>query len=160
MNERLNTLAGRIRCELGELQAVAERTRRIWAHAATDPDDFRVDATAINLHGFYSGVERVFELIADRLDGGTPSGPNWRRELLIQMASEIGSVRQPVVSPELFGRLDQLRGFRHVVRNAYTYVLDPRQIQLLMDDLPGTVHRLMQELEQFAQVLEDMARPE
>lgn len=160
MNETMATLAGRIRRELQELQGVTGRTQRIWAHAALDPDDFRVDATAINLHGLYSGVERVFELIADRVDGSVPSGSNWHRELLIQMASEVPGIRQPVISSDLFAHLDRLRGFRHVVLNVYTYVLDPRQIQLLLDDLPVTMTAFTRELEQFAQSAEEVSRAE
>jgi len=153
----METLAGRIRRELDELGVVAERTSRIWNSIPLDPDDFRVDAVAINLHGLYSGVERVFEQIADRVDGSMPLGSNWHRELLVQMASEIPGTRPPVISSDLFLRLDSLRGFRHVVRNVYTYVLDRRQVQVLIDDMPSTLTMLRGELESFAELLEVLA---
>ena len=40
-----------------------------------DPDDLYVDAAALNVHGFYAGLERISTLIAERLDGSLPSGP-------------------------------------------------------------------------------------
>ncbi|WP_416672242.1 ribonuclease toxin HepT-like protein [Egbenema bharatensis] len=44
----------------------------------------------------------------------------------------IPSVRPAVLSFETRDRLDRYRGFRHVVRNVYTFNLDPEQIGLLI----------------------------
>jgi len=41
-----------------------------------------LDSAALNLHGFYSGLERLFELIARHVDGAIPSGETWHRDLL------------------------------------------------------------------------------
>lgn len=50
-------------------------------------DDYYLDSVALNLHGFYSGLERVFEKVASTIDGSVPSAANWHRELLNQMAT-------------------------------------------------------------------------
>ncbi len=70
MNGAYRTIAGRIRSELQELARVVERTGRIWQQATTSTDDYYVDATALNLHGVYAGLERLFEIIADGVDQG------------------------------------------------------------------------------------------
>lgn len=36
-------------------------------------DDHYLDGVALNLHGFYSGLERIFELVATRVDNTKPS---------------------------------------------------------------------------------------
>ncbi|MFZ1240058.1 MAG: hypothetical protein WAV74_17430 [Anaerolineae bacterium] len=157
MNGIYRTIAGRIRAESQELARVVERTDRIWQQALTSSDDYYVDATALNLHGFYAGLERLLEIIADGVDQAKPGGAHWHDELLRQMAAEIPGVRPPVLSQETRERLDRYRGFRHVVRNAYTYNLDPEQIGVLVKQLAPTMARVAQELTAFADFLEQVA---
>ncbi|MBK6429969.1 hypothetical protein [Candidatus Amarolinea dominans] len=157
MNGIYRTIAGRIRAESQELARVVERTDRIWQQALTSSDDYYVDATALNLHGFYAGLERLLEIIADGVDQAKPGGAHWHDELLRQMAAEIPGVRPPVLSQETRERLDRYRGFRHVVRNVYTYNLDPEQIGVLVKQLAPTMARVAHELTAFAEFLEQVA---
>lgn len=150
-------IAGRIRTELQELTRVVGRATRIWQQAMVSTDDYYVDATALNLHGFYAGIERLLEIIADGIDQAKPSGPYWHQELLRQMAAEIPGVRPPVLSLETRDRLDRYRGFRHVVRNVYTFNFDAEQINVLVKQLPPTMERVSRELLGFADFLEQLA---
>lgn len=149
-------IAGRIRTELPELAQVVERATRIWQRAVVSTDDYYVDAAALNLHGFYAGIERLLEIIADGIDQTKPSGPHWHEELLRQMAAEIPGVRPPVLSSQARDRLDRYRGFRHVVRNVYTFNLDAEQIEVLIRQLPPTMEQVSQELLVFADFLEQL----
>ena len=56
----------RIRSEINDLDRIVHRALRAWAQArkAQTDQDIYLDSTALNLHGFYSGIERLFELIA------------------------------------------------------------------------------------------------
>lgn len=101
---------------------------------------------ALNIHGFYSGLERTFELIAAYVDGAKPTGENWHQALLQQMASE-----QPGVRP------DEFRGFRHVVRNVYTFKFDPSKIQNLVADVSPSFLQVQTELLAFADFLDQQA---
>lgn len=154
MNASYRIVAARIRSELSELHRVVERTLQVWQRARQDPDDYLVDAVALNLHGFYAGLERIFEIIAEEVDESRPSSLHWHQELLRQMSSEITEVRPPVLTLELRDRLDRYRGFRHVVRNVYTFNLDVDLIELLVRQLQPTMDQLSQELLTFADFLE------
>lgn len=156
MKEAYLAVAGRIRQELQELTQVVERTTNIWQQASQSADDYYVDATALNLHSFYAGMERLFEVVADRVDRAKPAGANWHQELLHQMASEIPGIRPPVLSLAVRDRLDRYRGFRHVVRNVYTFNLDPEQIEVLVRQLLPTMEQVSQELLAFADFLEQL----
>lgn len=125
MKQTYLAVAGRIRRELDDLHDLVERVDRIWAERTTAATDYHVDAVALNLHGFYAGLERVFEVIATRVDQTEPTGAHWHQELLEQMTTEIPSVRPAVLSSSVRRRLDRYRGFRHVVRNVYTMDRDP-----------------------------------
>jgi hypothetical protein len=81
-------LAERLRGEMADLDHSVARVSAAWARArrATADQDYYLDAVALNLHGFYSGVERVFELTARYIDRGWSSvypfcglgcAPNW-----------------------------------------------------------------------------------
>jgi hypothetical protein len=150
------SLAGRIRAELEELSHVAERIQRIWRQAESTSDDYLIDAAALNLHSFYSGLERIFELTAEQVDRHVPGGAAWRQELLRQMAAEVPGVRPPVLTPQLRAQLDRYRGFRHVVRNVYTYNLDAEQVAVLIRQLPAVADGVNKELTVFAAFLEDL----
>jgi hypothetical protein len=158
MNHRYLTLAGRIRQELQELTRVVERTQTIWQAATGSPDDFHVDATALNLHGFYAGLERLFELIADTVDEAKPGGANWHQELLRQMSAAVPGVRPSVLSIGVGNRLAPYRGFRYVVRNVYTFYLDPVQLGILVQELPAVAAATTNELLAFTDLLEAIAQ--
>lgn len=101
MSKAGDALADRILSELSELSALTDRVRRAWEMVVSRNDDFYLDSVALNLHGYYSGLERIFERIASSIDGNIPAGANWHQELLDQMSREIQGVRPAVISSEL-----------------------------------------------------------
>lgn len=147
-------LARRIRDELSELEKVASRVAEGWLRARTTADDYYLDSVALNLHGFYSGLERTFELIAQRVDHTKPTGENWHQALLQQMAAEVPGIRPAVVSNGVCRALDPYRGFRHVVRNIYAYSFDAAKVKRLVEDLPDLLDQITAELNAFASFLE------
>jgi len=158
VNALCHIVAARIRSELNELHRIVERTCQIWLRARQANDDYLVDAAALNLHGFYAGLERILELVAEEIDQSRPSGSHWHQELLRQMSSEVPRVRPAVLSPELRDNLDRYRGFRHVVRNAYTFNLDVELVELLIKHLQPTMNQLSEELLAFAEFLEELEK--
>lgn len=69
-------LAGRVLAELGELSNLVQRAEQGWIRARESRDDLFLDGIALNLHGFYSGLERIFERIASAVDETVPEGAN------------------------------------------------------------------------------------
>ncbi|WAL58569.1 hypothetical protein OXH18_15425 [Thermocoleostomius sinensis A174] len=70
-----------------------------------------VGTLALNLYGFYTGVERCFEEIARQLDETVPSGTDWHR-LLRQMSAELPDLRPPVTQTATRQTIDEFRAFR------------------------------------------------
>jgi hypothetical protein len=97
MTSRLGQMATRIRSELDELENVLHRIREGWDRVNRSGDVYYLDGVALNLHGLYSGLERLFEVIAINIDGSKPAGENWHQELLNRMAIEIKAVRPAVI---------------------------------------------------------------
>jgi hypothetical protein len=149
-------LSARIQSELKDLSILTDRIKTAWQKARDTKDEFYLDSVALNLHGFYSGVERIFEKIASSIDGSVSSGLNWHQELLNQMAVEVPRIRPAVISVELKGSLEEYRGFRHVVRNVYTYRLAPDKLKPLVKDINKVWKKINKELSAFAKFLRDV----
>ena len=155
MNAKLAHVANRIRSELGELEEVVRRVEEGWKRAEGSGDDYYLDGVALNLHGLYSGLERIFEVIALNVDGRKPEGENWHQELLRQMSTEILEMRPAVISESCYEALNEYRGFRHVVRNIYTYIFDRVKMRKLVEKTPGLFSQVRAELLAFADFLEE-----
>jgi hypothetical protein len=139
MIERYAVTAGRIRQEIAEIARTVERAERAFASAQThsEDQDLYLDSAALNMHDFYSGMERIFRHIATTIDNTFPSGSEWHHDLLRQMAAEITTVRPSVLSGESLRCLDEYLRFRHIVRNVYAFVFDPLRIKILVGSASG-----------------------
>jgi hypothetical protein len=148
-------LAARIRSDLSELALLVERAKHGWEKAKDRNDDYYLDGVALNLHGFYSGLEKIFEKIAATIDGSVPTAANWHQELLAQMCMDIPGVRPAVISGELRDLLEDYRGFRHVVRNVYTFHLNPAKMEWLISRIDPVLEKLTAELTAFENFIKE-----
>jgi len=146
-------LSARITKELEELEQVIERCLDIWSQFEITGDDRYLDGVALNLHSFYTGFERILELIVAAVDQTLPTGPNWHQELLRQAATPVPQLRPAVISDATRAALDRYRGFRHVVRNIYSFEMDDEQIAPLVRDLQRVFTSMRSDLVIFADVL-------
>lgn len=142
-------LVGRIEQSLEDLQTIVSRAQVLIDKYRLSLDDGYLDGVALNLHAFYSAVEKIFEDIARTIEISVPSGPDWHRDLLIQMSAEIPGTRPPVISRETRLMLDEFRGFRHVVRNIYTFNLHPDRVLELTGRANGCLSSVHGDLQKF-----------
>lgn len=159
MNREFEELVERIRGESSDLDRLVQRVLSAWnrSKSTSKEQDVYLESVALNLHGFYSGLERLFELIARRVDQNLPAGDTWHRDLLKQMAQDVRELRPAVISAERISSLDELRRFRHLVRNVYTFNLVPDKIEPLITTLPAMWPQVRAELLAFADFLSDLA---
>lgn len=159
MNTLYQELVERIRGEVPDLERLVHRALQAWSQAQRESGDrdFFLDSVALNLHGFYSGVERIFELIARHVDRKLPDSETWHRDLLLQMSQEMEDVRPALIGEDGAIALDEFRRFRHLVRNVYTTNLVPDKLVGLMSALSGLWRKLKAELLAFAEFLQRLA---
>ena len=151
--------AERIRGELENIEEVVTRVRRAMEAAGGDAmeRDLYWDAIALNLHDFYTGLERVLRHIATEVDGHVPAGAEWHQELLRQMAIPLPRIRPAVFSADTIKRLDEYLRFRHVVRHVYAFEFDPQRIRPLVEALAGDFAQVKDELAVFIGFLKGLA---
>lgn len=159
MIPRYRLLAERLRTELAALEQVVERAEGALPKAIRQPQDqdYFMAAAALDLHGFYAGLERLFELVAREIDESLPTGQHWHRDLLAQMSLAVPDVRPAVLSSESQSALVEYLEFRHVVRNVYTYNLRPERVTELVHGLRPTFDLARRDLLTFAEFLDSLS---
>ena len=157
MNGRYLLLAARIEQTIADLDGLVSRAQMQLEKAKLQDDDSHLDGAALNLHGFYTGVEKVFEDIARTVNNTVPSGSEWHRQLLLQMSTDLDPIRPAVIQPETQRCLDEYRTFRHVVRNVYTFNLRPDRVEQLTTQLRNCYEMIGVDLGAFAELLRAIA---
>jgi len=155
LNKEYLTLISRVEDELSEIKNIIDRSQKAWKNAQNKNDDLYIDSVALNLHSFYVSLERIFQLIADEIDGSLPSGNAWHQNLLKQMKTEIKKIRPRVISNNSYKKLDEYRGFRHIVRNVYSFQLASERIKPLVQNLPELFNQIEHEIRNF---LDDLSK--
>jgi hypothetical protein len=102
VKDDLFALRDRILAELNNIEITIAQAEDAWkcAERFLDQRKHYYNSVALNLHSFYSGFERIFEMIDKIIDKIFPSGDQWHRDLLRQMTLEIPEVRPKVISLE------------------------------------------------------------
>jgi hypothetical protein len=154
----VRSLAADILAELAKIQQLEVQIRYVQMELDKTPEraDLLYENFALKLHNFYTGCERIFQLVVSELNGGVPSGNDWHRRLLDRMKAEREG-RPAVISIALASRLQEYLGFRHVVRSLYGYELDPDRIAKLVDNYSSVWLQFEQEVQSFVRWLEELA---
>lgn len=156
MNVQFLRLADDITDELKDIARVVQRIDLTWEKAERTDDDAYLDAVALNLHGFYSGLERIFENIARTIDSSLPDGDQWHHDLLRQMSVDLPTMRPPVIQKETAVCLTEYLKFRHVVRNIYAFNFRSSSLSVLANDLHGCFDAVSTDLANFVSFLQQV----
>ena len=154
----LTGLAVDIRSEVDQLQRLEESILAVRAEVENDPAraDIYYENLALKLHNFYTGCERIFNLIVAELNGAPLSGYDWHQRLLERMAAEWEG-RPPVLATETVRGLREYLAFRHVVRNIYGFELDPARIEGLVQRYPTAWQAFRHDIDRFIDWLHALA---
>jgi len=115
---------------------------------SSPPNEIELSALAAMLHSFYTGIENVLKRIAIEVDGASPCGEFWHRELLDAMTRP-SNLRPAAISSALRERLSEYLEFRHVFRQAYAFQLNWHKMCSLVLGCEQTLRLLEGELDRF-----------
>jgi len=117
-------------------------------------EDILIDSIANCLHSFYTGTEKIFEIVAVEIDGGLPKGEKWHLKLIELMQLNL-PIRCSVISERTAEKLDEYRAFRHLFRNIYTHRMIPEKVMKMCDILLQTWQGLKTDLDAFILTMEE-----
>ena len=146
---RLHDLEEKMKSELLDLQAEITEVKSLLDKLnAIEPDAVEIRALAATLHAFYSGVERIFLLVAKGIDEKVPQSTHWHRDLLEQMKKP--SNRRPaVIDEDIYSQLIDYLGFRHFFRYSYPMRLDWQAMEPLAKRLLEINRQFCQRINRF-----------
>ena len=95
------------------------------------------------LHNFYTGIENILKQILHDEDIPIPFSDSWHRDLLILASKE------KIITETTRVRLAKYLAFRHFFVHAYSFLLDERELKLLVDDVFDTHATFKEEINAF-----------
>jgi hypothetical protein len=130
---QIREIASDIQAELKKIAELEQQIKTTRLQMAANPDLTMIfyESLALKLHNFYTGCERIFQIVASDLNGGLPTSFDWHRRLLDRMAISHPD-RPALLSNSTAQRLEEYLAFRHVVRNIYGFELKPERLEKLI----------------------------
>lgn len=128
--ERLNLLRGDIEAQIKEIEKIYVRIEE----RKNKKDIANLESLAYQLHNLYCAFEDLFRTVADYFENNIEEKKKYHRELLRRMTISIEGIRPALLSEESHKLLDSLRAFRHFFRHAYTYELEAKKVNIVLED--------------------------
>lgn len=85
------------------------------------------------LHNLYNAFENIFRNVAHAFENTLEDRSGWHAELLRRMRLDLTPVRPALIDADSYGKLDELRRFRHLFRSLYTDELDPLRMKVALE---------------------------
>ena len=91
-----------------------------------------VESSGYWLHNLFCAYEDLFKIVSAFWENSIINDGAFHRTLIRRMLLNIEGVRPALLSEKSFQHLDELRGFRHAFRHAYSYGLDGERVVYLL----------------------------
>ena len=142
---------GQIESIYGSLKnkAAAIEKKRITAEA--------VESAGYWIHNLYCAFEDLFKLVAGFWENSLSSNGEYHINLLKRMMIEIEGVRPGLLSGAGYSLLNEMRGFRHVFRHAYSYGLDKERVSALLHKILDQKEIVLKDLQTFRNTIAGFA---
>ena len=158
-HDQYSPLISEIKVERRHLSNLVEEVESLSEKIEAKPTGVELRAAGSILHDFYTGLEKIFRLIAVEIDGNMPSGEEWHKRLLDRMAVEIEDIRPPVIDDSLKEQLSEYLRFRHLFRHIfYGFELNWERCKPLVRKLPEINKELSESLDIFEGFLREVSK--
>lgn len=155
---------GRLAVFVSDFDAQLTRIREIYELLAVRSQSLEtvpvsaesVESTGYWLHNLYCAYEDLFKMVSAFWENNIAGNGGYHVNLLNRMSVEIQGVRPPVLSRESYASLDELRGFRHVFRHAYSYGLDDERVSFLLRRVMAKKETIIDDLIGFRKKVESL----
>lgn len=127
---RLKTLEADIERQMELISSVYSKVRD--RRRGFESDVARLESLALQVHNLYCAFEDLAKLVADAFENRVGDRERWHERLMARMTVEIKGVRPRLFSEKSRGFLQELRGFRHVVRHSYGRDIDVEKMRMLL----------------------------
>ena len=138
-----------LKAEVAEDCRVLGQTAALVRQRFASGTDSELEACAFQLARLYNIFEQLALRVAKAFENNIDDEQGWHMELIRRLSIEIPSVRPALIGDELVSDLQDLRGFRHVVRHAYDLRLNKVKLLPLLDAADRVAAGLPESCERF-----------
>lgn len=153
MSAQIRTLKAEIEADL---QAISEIYLLLDRLQGLPSDEDRQIVVAYYLHNLYCAFESIFQRIAATFENQISDRATWHAELLRRMTLNIEGIRPPVLGPDSYEGLDELRRFRHLFRSAYRVHFDPDRLALVLKKARAVQNTYQEDIGRFVAFLDEL----
>lgn len=150
MEERLRVLFAELNAQWKEIlklySSIEEKAESLKRDMSNED---LTNSLGYKLHNLYSAYEDMFKLVAGFFENQIEDMTRYHTDLLKRMLIEIEEIRPGLLSEKSFKALDELRGFRHLFRHAYSYGIDGERIIKLSEKSIGLKEVFKKDFEGF-----------
>ncbi|MFN8456908.1 MAG: hypothetical protein U0401_19965 [Anaerolineae bacterium] len=154
MVEQIRLLQAEIRANMTSIQEVYQQIDALGQVSGSQQDII----LGYYLNVLYGLFENIFEQIAEKFGNHITDKSQWHTQLLKRMTLDVRPIRPPVISQEAYIYLNELRGFRHLFRNAYVLQFDPERLNLVLREAIKLKAIYETEINEFLDFLEQLAQ--
>ncbi|EDX83877.1 hypothetical protein S7335_1574 [Synechococcus sp. PCC 7335] len=151
-SERLAGLTAELKGQLWLIEKVNVRLQSRLNAGLDTPG--QLDSVAYQIHNLYCSIEDLLKLVAKAFENNVGTGENWHKVLLLRLSQPIEGIRPALLSEASWDVLDQLRGFRHLVRHAYGKDIELTQLQVNITAAQKLYQLIEQDIHTFVAELE------
>jgi len=122
------------------------------------PSREMIDSAGYWIHNLYCAFEDLFKQVSAFWENNLSDDGDYHVNLLKRMIINIKGIRPPVLSLNTYEHLNELRGFRHVFRHAYSYGLDDERVAYLIRKTISKKEMVLADLSKFREQIEAVVR--
>ena len=127
--------------EIKSLQRELDIVSRVLQKKEQEPlNAIEIRGAALSLTALYNGIESLLKHILAEQKESVKENQSWHTALL-QKSQSLG-----IISEDTMKNLKAFLGFRHFIRHAYSFEINPKTIEAVLDTTPVLVKRFIQEL--------------
>ena len=119
------------------------------------PSREMIDSSGYWMHNLYCAFEDLFKQVSAFWENHLSADGDYHVNLLKRMLINIKGIRPSLLSTESYEYLNELRGFRHVFRHAYSYGLDDERVAYLIRKTISKKEMILADLSKFRDKIED-----
>jgi hypothetical protein len=137
------------------IQTIYERlSDKLVVFEKETPSREMIDSAGYWMHNLYCAFEDLFKQVSAFWENHLSDDGDFHVNLLKRMMINIKDIRPPLLSIESFAYLNELRGFRHVFRHAYSYGLDDERVAYLIRKTISKKEMVLVDLSKFREKIE------
>ena len=109
----------------------------------------RVESCGYWLHNLYCAYEDLFKIVSAYWENNIGDDGAFHKTLIRRMLLSIEGIRPALLSETSYRHLDEIRGFRHVFRHAYSYGLDDERVLHLLNRVLKEKDNVLGDIQDF-----------